>query len=157
MKDHVKNCMKESLPVSDYQYAGGCRCGSIRFIYHCTRPLSEQSGRRCQCSFCRPFDAVYVSDSEGRLEVELSDRRLLYSHLFGTSSAAFKHCARCNGVAFVSSRVDDRDYALVSARCLDAYSDLGAIDSADYTRESQQERLQRRAHIWIPVLNVRSS
>jgi hypothetical protein len=65
------------------------------------------------------------------------------------------HCARCNTLTYVQSRIDGEIYALVCANILDADCAPKSIEPADYEGETLQERLQRRAQRWIPEIEIR--
>ena len=137
-----------------YSHEGSCRCGSLRIHFHCDSALEALRARSCQCEFCLPRGASYVSDTTGRLEVRVRDRRLLYAHVFGTGTADFMHCARCNHLVFVRSRIDGRNYALVVVQALNAGAELAGTGPVDYHCESLPQRLSRRAASWIPDLEV---
>ena len=137
-----------------YRHSGGCACGAVTFRYHCNRPAAELEPRACQCSFCRPRAASYVGGGEGRLEVRVRDRRFLYAHVFGTGTADFMHCGRCNHAVYVSSRIDGREYALVCFDALDLDVEAAGPQPMDFDDESLDERLARRAKTWIPDLEV---
>lgn len=137
-----------------YQHSGGCACGAVTIRLHCNRSAAELEPRACQCSFCRPRSASYVGDADARLEVRVRDKRYLYAHVFGTGTADFMHCGRCNHAVYVTSRVEGREYALVCFQALDPGAVSGAMRSVDFDDESLEERLARRARTWIPELEV---
>ena len=142
--------------MNDYPHchSGACDCGAVRFKFYCSRELAGLVARECQCEYCRPRQASYVSDTQGMLRVEVRDTRYLYSHCFGTRSADFVHCARCNALVYVKSLIEGREYALVVANRLSDFPALTQAQAVDFDAESLQERLQRRAESWIPVLEV---
>lgn len=140
---------------SHYSYKGSCRCGAVSLVYRCTREPGEQAARACQCEFCAPRAAIYLSDPASLLEVTVRDRRWLYAHRFGTATADFMHCARCNTLAYVQSEIDGKLYALVSAEILDGFEGPGCVETVSYDGESLEQRLQRRAQRWIPELSIR--
>lgn len=140
-----------------YQYRGQCACGGVKIVYHCAEELSRQTARSCQCEFCVPQAALYLSTPGAKLEVSVRDRRWLYAHRFGTASADFMHCARCNTLTHVQSRIDGDVYALVCANILDAECSPEAVELVSYEGETLEERLRRRARRWIPEIEVRQS
>jgi hypothetical protein len=142
--------------MNDYPHchSGACDCGAVRFKFFCSRELASLVARECQCEYCQPRRASYVSDTQGMLRVEVRDTRYLYSHCFGTRSADFVHCARCNALVYVKSLIEGREYALVVANRLSDFPALTQARAVDFDAESLQVRLQRRAESWIPVLEV---
>lgn len=141
-----------SEPV--YEYHGSCECGAVSMSYCSPVPLQEQAARACQCQFCAPRNAAYLSHTRASLKVSVRDRRWLYVHRFATASADFFHCARCNTQIFVLSEVEGHTYALVSAERLEDFAVMGAITAVDYGSEVLAERLARRAQSWIPELHI---
>lgn len=137
-----------------FQHRGGCECGAVTFTYHSHRPLSELTARACQCEFCLPRSATYLSEPDARLQVELKDHRYVYSHSFGTNTADFMHCAVCNKLVYVKSAIDGHDYALVVVAALYDSAQLALPGAVDYDGEGVSERLQRRAQRWIAHLDV---
>ena len=116
-----------------YQHSGGCACGAV--TVRCNRSAAELAPRACQCSFCRPRAASYVG-GEGRLEVRVRDKRYLYAHVFGTGTADFMHCGRCNHAVYVTSRVEGREYALVCFQALGIDAETSAAHAVDFDDES---------------------
>ena len=142
--------------MSNYQYQhdGGCDCGAVQFVYHCRQPLAEISPRACQCLYCLPHAASYLSDTHAVLEVRVRDLRVLYAHRFATNTADFMHCAICNTPVFVRSEIDSKIYALVCAPALREFQQLQAGVAMDYDDEDLAGRLQRRSQRWIPELHI---
>ena len=142
--------------MSEYphQHAGGCECGAVRFTYYCRQPLSEITARACQCLYCLPRAATYLSDVNTSLHVQVKDSRYLYAHRFGTNTADFMHCAVCNMQVFVRSEIDGFVYALVSAPALQEFEQLQNFVSMDYDEENLPQRLSRRSQRWIPELCI---
>ncbi len=141
--------------MTDYrfQHPGGCACGAVTYLLHCNQDLDELTPRACQCEFCLPREARYVSVADGRLEVRVRDRRYLYAHAFGTFTADFMHCGRCNHLVYVTSEIDGHLRGLVLEQSL--RDDITAPPAeADYDEESLEQRLARRAANWIPELVV---
>ncbi len=142
--------------MADYpfQHPGGCDCGAVQFTYHCHQPLAELAARACQCEYCLPRAASYLSDSDALLVVQVKDSRYLYAHSFGTRTADFMHCAVCNTLVYVKSEIDGRDYALVAAPALAESQQLKISAPVDYDGEALAQRLQRRSQRWIAHVEI---
>lgn len=136
-------------------HTGRCDCGAVRYRFHSHLAESDLHPRACQCLFCRPRAASYLSDPRGRLEIQVLDERYLYSHVFGTATADFVHCGRCNHLVYVSCEIDGHTYGLVVQESLDLEIDPGRARAVDFSDESLSERLARRAETWIPEVLVR--
>ena len=142
------------MTIHAYQHPGACACGAVRVLYHSHKPLQELRARACQCDYCRPTGAAYLSGTDSELHIKLKDSRYLYAHRFGTASADFMHCAVCNTQVFVRCEWEGRLYALVSVGVLEERAALAGFDEVDYEGESLDQRLQRRAQHWVPTLKI---
>ncbi len=140
--------------MTDYAHvhAGSCDCGAVNFEYHCHAALSEQTARACQCEFCKPRDATYLSATNAELHVFLRDSRYLYAHRFGTNTADFMHCAVCNAGVFIRMNFNEQTYGVVFAPALSDFHNITLFADADYAGEALAERL--RADHWIPTLVI---
>ena len=137
-----------------HSYRGGCQCGAVRMVYRCHDALSAQVARSCQCEFCLPRSASYLSDAKGELEVQVKDPRYLYAHRFGTNTADFIHCVVCNTEVYVTSDIDGRRYGLVRSAALDDCEAPCECDEISHGGESLGQRLLRRAQSWIPDVRL---
>ena len=142
--------------MSDFphEHSGGCACGWVQYRFSCHIPADDLQPRACQCLFCRPRGTSYISDAGGRLEVRVRDLRYLYAHVFGTGTADFMHCGRCNHLVYVSTEIDGRLYGLVVQESLDVDIDPGRSRAMDFGGESLEQRVARRAETWIPDISV---
>jgi hypothetical protein len=126
----------------------------VTYRFHCHLSADELQPRTCQCLFCRPRGASYISDPAGRLEVHVKDLRYVYAHVFGTATADFMHCGRCNHLVYVSSEIEGQLYGLVVQQSLDVDIDPGRGRAMNFSAESLATRLERRAESWIPEVVV---
>jgi hypothetical protein len=85
----------------------------------------------------------------------ISDEDQLNRYRFSTATAEFFVCRRCGGMTFAVSEIDGRRYAVVNVFTFDD-SDAMEFDisSTDFDGESLDQRLRRRAHNWIPAVEV---
>ena len=140
----------------EYQHPGACECGAVKLLYHCTQAVPDLAARSCQCLYCAPRGASYLSHEQAALHVQVRDLRYLYAHRFGTNTADFMHCAVCNMQVFVRSEIEGKTYALVSAPALLEFSQLQDFAAVDFDGETLAERLSRRSRYWIPELHITS-
>ena len=136
--------------MPDLTYRGTCHCGAIRGTLVATKPAAKLQLRACQCGFCTRHGGLWTSYPAGVLRVTVQDPARLSAYSFGTGTALFHVCSRCGGVPVVSSRLDGRDYAVVSVTAF-TNVDLALIRraSASFEGESREERLARRKRNWI--------
>lgn len=133
---------------------GKCHCGNISFSLTWDPDPVEIPARACNCSFCLKHGGVWTSNPNGALEIVVKAPALVSKYAFGTETAEFHTCARCGVVPLVTSRIDDRLYAVVSVNALEGIDQsLLRHASASYDGEETESRLARRKRNWIP--NVR--
>jgi hypothetical protein len=111
---------------------GKCHCGNISFSLTWDPDPKEIPARACDCTFCQS------------------------RHAFGTESAQFLICARCGIVPVVTSRIDDRLYAVVSVNAFENV-DPALLKRAPISFEAEQEetRLARRKRNWIANVAIK--
>ena len=80
----------------------------------------------------------------------VKDPSLVSRYAFGTRTAEFHICARCGIVPVVTSRIDDRLYAVVSVNAFeDVDPSLLRRASTSFDGEGKDSRLARRKRNWI--------
>ena len=129
---------------------GKCHCGNISFSLTWAADPVEIPARACTCSFCTKHGGVWTSNPGGALEVVVKDRTLVSRYAFGTKTAEFHACARCGIVPVVTSRIDDRVYAVVSVNAFEGIErSLLRHAPASFDGEGTDSRLARRKRNWI--------
>ena len=129
---------------------GGCHCGNMSFTLDWTPEPSEIPARACTCSFCTKHGGVWTSCPGGSLKVSVRDRTRVSKYAFGTKTAEFHICSACGIVPVVTSRIDGREYAVVSVNAFeDVDPALVRRAPTTFEGESEQARLARRARNWI--------
>jgi len=80
----------------------------------------------------------------------VEDPSLVSKYAFGTRTADFHICTRCGIVPVVTSRIDDRLYAVVSVNAFEGVDpSLLRRASASFDDEGNESRLARRKRNWI--------
>ena len=130
---------------------GACHCGNISFVLDWRPEPAEIPARACTCSFCTKHGGVWTSCPSGSLRVAVKDRSRLSTYAFGTRTAEFHVCANCGIVPVVTSRLDGREYAVVSVNAFDGVEpSLLRRSPISFDGEDQATRLARRKRNWIP-------
>lgn len=106
---------------------GSCHCGAIRVELELPRAPAAYAPRACDCSFCRKHAAAYVSDSAGRLHIELRDPAALGRYRQGNALAEFLFCKTCGVLVGVAYAEGAGLYATVNERVID--DDPGFADA----------------------------
>jgi hypothetical protein len=134
---------------------GKCHCGNISFSLSWDPGPAEIPARVCDCSFCTKHGGVWTSNPRGSLEVRIADAALVSKYAFGTETADFHTCARCGVVPVVTSRIDDRLYAVVNVNTFENV-DAALIRRAPASFEAEEpaSRLERRKRNWIGDVRI---
>jgi len=134
---------------------GKCHCGNIALRLEWDGDPPDIPARACGCSFCVKHGGVWTSNPRARLAVSIGDPALASTYAFGTRTATFHVCSRCGVVPFVTSRIDDRLYAVVNVNALENV-DLSWLrrSAADFEGEDVESRLARRKRGWIPDVRI---
>jgi hypothetical protein len=130
---------------------GSCHCGNLAFVVTWEPDPSGIPARACTCSFCTKHGGVWTSNPNASLAVQVKDPSLVSKYAFGTHTAEFHVCTRCGIVPVVTSRIDDRLYAVVSVNAFEGVDpSLLRRGSANFDGEGEESRLGRRKKNWIP-------
>lgn len=130
---------------------GSCHCGNIRFVLDWRPEPAEIPARACTCSFCIKHGGLWTSCPTGALRVMVREPQRVHRHAFGTRTADFHVCTECGVVPLVTSRIDGRQFAVVSVRAFDDVDPaLLRTTPASFDGEAQDDRLARRQRHWIP-------
>ena len=138
---------------------GACHCQNIAFALTWVPDPTEIPARVCTCSFCIKHGGVWTSNPDNSLEVTVKDAALVSKYRFGTATADFHVCSRCGAVPLVTSRIDDRLYAVVNVNAFEnlAYSALLKRTVARFDGETGSSRLARRKKNWIANVSYSGS
>lgn len=129
---------------------GKCHCRNISFSLAWDPDPVEIPARACGCSFCIKHGGVWTSNSRGVLEIMVSEPALVSRYAFGTRTAEFHVCRQCGVVPVVTSRIEDRLYAVVNVNVFeDIDPSLLSTAPASFDGEGTDSRLARRQRSWI--------
>jgi len=130
---------------------GKCHCGNISFSLTWEPDPPYIPARACTCSFCRKHGGAWTSNPGGSLRILVRDPALASRYTFATESASFHTCARCGIVPVVTSRIDDRLYAVVNVNSFEGIDpSLIRRESTNFDNEEESARLARWKRNWIP-------
>jgi hypothetical protein len=129
---------------------GKCHCGNISFSLTWDPAPKEIPARACGCTFCTKHGGVWTSNPRGALKVVVNDAAHVSRYAFGTKTAEFHVCSRCGIVPVVTSRIDERLYAVVSVNAFENVDQsLLQRSPMDFEGEGTDSRLARRKRNWI--------
>ena len=132
---------------------GACHCGRISYRFRSRQWPAEFRLRECGCGYCVRFRGIYASDPHGELDLALAGPVIKYVQ--GTGTAEFYVCATCGIMPAAVSRIEGSDYAVVNARCADAFAPyLASAEPVNFDAESTEQRLARRVRSWISTVTI---
>ena len=129
---------------------GRCHCGNLSYTLRWEPEPATLPARACTCSFCTMHGAVWTAHPAGRLRVTVREPAQVSRYAFGTRTAEFHVCARCGVVPLATSRIGERDYAVVNVNSFESLDPARLARSAvSFEDESAATRLERRQRNWI--------
>jgi hypothetical protein len=135
---------------------GKCHCGNISFTLAWDPDPQEIPARACDCTFCQKHGGVWTSNPRGVLEVSMQNSLQVSRYAFGTKTAEFHICTQCGVVPVVTSRIDERLYAVVSVNAFENV-DASLLRRApmSFAGEQTDSRLERRKLNWIADVRMK--
>ena len=134
---------------------GKCHCGNITYVLRWPDEGSAIPVRACSCSFCMKHGGTYTSHRDAELAAVVHDEGHLTRYRFGTETADFHLCSRCGVVPFVTSRIEDKLYAVVNVNSFEDIDPAAFVRAVtDFDGETTESRLDRRKRNWIPSVTL---
>lgn len=134
---------------------GSCHCGNVGFELTWPGDASTIKARRCGCTFCQKHGGVWTSHPAGALTVRIARPTRVSRYEFGTGTAEFVVCAHCGAVPVVTSKIDDRLYAVVNVNTFNGVDAARVqIAPASFDGEEVGDRLARRRQNWIRDVRI---
>ena len=139
-------------------YAGGCHCGAIGFLFNTSLAPADWSIRACQCAFCRAHGALSTSDPRGSLRFTAVNPRHLQRYRFALKTADFLLCKNCGVYVGAVIETGAGLYGIINTRALAATpDDIAVVAAVSYEDEREARRISRREERWTPVESVPES
>jgi len=134
---------------------GQCHCGNISFCLTWQPDPAYIPANACGCSFCLKHGGVWTANPHGVLKVTIQDSARISRYAFGTRTAEFHVCMQCGIVPLVTSRIDERIYAVVNINTFeDVDPSLLRRVSTNFDGEGTDSRLARRQRNWIANVEI---
>jgi hypothetical protein len=141
--------------MSTHQFAGGCHCGNLSYVFETSVPLETLGLRADQCSFCRAHAARNTSDPNGTMRIDVRDETKLNRYRFGLKTADFLVCRDCGVYIGALMEEDGRMWFTVNVNTFRTLRDRLGDDMAavphDFDGEDIAGRIARRKKKWTPV------
>ena len=130
---------------------GGCDCKNIEITWH-TVDYSLVP-RACQCDYCLPKAATYVTKAGTSFDVSIRGEKLHKEVQHGSNSAVFHECVNCNQIIFVTSEIDGELYGALNANHLINKFGFSASVKLNFSSQTAEQKRERWRQNWChPVL-----
>jgi hypothetical protein len=142
--------------MSKHQFAGGCHCGNLSFVFEATAGLDVLGLRADMCSFCRAHAAHTTSDPHGTIRIAVRDASKLHRYQFGLKTADFLICRDCG--VYIGALMEDagKMWFTVNANSFREKPPLDfPVVPHDFDGEDVPGRIARRKAKWTPVSELR--
>lgn len=119
-----------------------------------TRAPDTYNPRACDCDFCQMHGAVYVSDAQGALVIQLENERATARYRQGSGQAEFLGCRNCGVLVGALYGYDGLLHAAVNVRALDVRAHFGSAQIASPKALSDDEKSQRWRDLWFSNVSI---
>lgn len=138
---------------SSTAFEGSCHCGAVGYVYRTVIAPEKWNVRACQCSFCRAHAGLTTSDPAGSLEFRERVRGALHHYRFGQMTADFLICRKCGVYLGAAIGTPKGNYGVININALRPVPEnLSAAVAANYEGETAEQRIERRAERWTPLV-----
>ena len=134
---------------------GSCHCGRIAFSFSSLVSPEKFTPRACDCSFCQRHGALYISDPNGSLVLDVKEPNALGEYQFGHELANFLYCRHCGVFVAVLFESGDRTFGSVNSRCIAGDIKFGDFQTVSPQKLDAQQKKERWAKVMIPNVQVR--
>jgi hypothetical protein len=141
--------------MSLFKQSGGCFCGNISLDMQLSGPLESYQPRECSCAFCQKHGAGYLSDNQGKLDVNIKEENSLIRLQQGSKQAEFLICKDCGVLTAVCYREKNLVYGAVNYRAL-ANKDLMSNSVKVYPEKlAAAEKTARWTEMWFKNVEIK--
>jgi hypothetical protein len=138
--------------MAKHEFAGGCHCGNLSYVFEASAPLEVLGLRADVCSFCRSHGARNTSDPNGAVRISVRNGAKLDRYRFGLKTADFLVCRDCG--VYIGALLEDggKGWFTVNANTFREKPplDFPAVPH-DFDSEDTHSRIARRKAKWTPV------
>ena len=114
-----------------------------------SRPLARFTPRACDCDFCIKHAASYISDSDGKLLININNTDTTKSYKQGSGLADFLICSICGVFVCVTYSHNGITIGSINSRSLENKLDLKQAESASPKLLSNSEKIHRWQQVWF--------
>ncbi|NKB48351.1 MAG: hypothetical protein GKS02_03190 [Alphaproteobacteria bacterium] len=132
-------------------YDGACHCGNISLVFETDIEPQATTILTCQCSYCRKHGARATSDPNGQFSITVKQSDKLNRYSFGLKTADYLICRHCGTYVAAVTNADPPKAIVIVNSLTDRDKFSSAPAAVEYSDESREARVERRAKNWTPV------
>jgi hypothetical protein len=137
-----------------HKIGAACHCRNIELQIELSRSPEHYHPRACDCDFCSKHGAAFVSDPAGTLTLLIKDARARGSYYQGSQQAELVLCKTCGVFVGALHRANDRLYATLNARTVDAEVSFSSHEIVSPRKLSAVAKSERWEAIWFPTVKI---
>eukprot|EP00439_Symbiodinium_sp_Y106_P088684 s1_g1220.t1 len=131
-------------------YRGACACGTVSVDATLARPIHTYTPRACDCSYCTPHNAAYLSDPEGAAVLHVSDQNSLRREHQGSETATMLLCDTCGSLLGAVCEIEGRLKGAINSRVLECQTDILPAQSVHLSDLDRDTKVKRWSDLWMP-------
>ncbi len=138
-------------------YRGDCDCGVVSLEITLPKPIDTYTPRACDCSYCTPRGAAYLSDASGTVCLCVPNESNLRKERQGSETATMLLCSACNCLLGAVCEIGGRLLGAVNVRVLERQTEIPPAQSVHLSEFDADTKVQRWSDLWMPFqIDVRA-
>ncbi len=131
-------------------YRGDCSCGAVSVDINLPKPINAYTPRACDCSYCTPRGAAYLSDPTGMVRVHAPGKPGLRKERQGSETATMLLCATCNSLLGAVCEIEGHLLGAINVRNLERHIEIPMAQSVHLSELDADTKVQRWSDLWMP-------
>ncbi len=131
-------------------YRGKCRCGTVTLDVTLSNPINTYTPRACDCSYCTPHDAAYLSDPAGAVELRIPSQNSLRREHQGSETATMLLCDACGSLLGAVCEIEGSLKGAINSRVLECQIDISPAQSVHLSDLDRTTKVKRWSDLWMP-------
>lgn len=132
-----------------YKIYGGCYCGNISYAAELANSPGAYTPRSCDCDFCTAHGASYISDSEGKLALQIKSEKETSRFKQGSGMVDFLICKNCGVVVGACYEEGGILYGAINSKSVRGKPAFGESISVSPKKLNDSEKVTRWKEIWF--------
>ncbi len=131
-------------------YRGKCGCGTVLVDATLPRPINTYTPRACDCSYCTPHNAAYLSDPEGAAVLQVSNKHSLRRERQGSETATMLLCDACGTLVGAACELQGRLLGAINVQVLRGRTHVPPAQSVHLSDLDRNTKVKRWSDLWMP-------